>query len=119
MSIFSLFTSFSNTKHRISFEKFDELAKNANIEILDLRKDSEIKATGIIEKAKIKNYFDSDFTSYVKNLDQSKQYLIYCHAGGRSAKAVNKFLKAGLTVFEFGDGIKGWMEKGRKLVNKD
>lgn len=115
ISFFSFF-SCANTKHRITLDQFDKIVAQENVQIVDLRTPGEVKSTGVIKNAQVKNYFDSDFNDFVSSLDKSKQYVIYCRSGGRSSRAINNFLKAGLKVHELGMGINGWQEKGRPLV---
>lgn len=112
----SLFSCFGTTSKRVSIDEFDKIVKQGNIKIVDLRTPKEVQSTGVVSGAEVKNYFDSDFDEYVKGLDKSRKYIIYCKSGGRSSRAVKSFLSAGLKVYELGAGISGWQEKGRPLV---
>ena len=70
-----------------------------------------MKETGIIPGATVKNFFDSDFDSYVEKLDKSKNYIVYCKSGGRSGKALAKMKKQKLKVRDYQGGIMGWQAK--------
>ncbi len=110
------FFSCSNSNHRVSLDEFDEILIQESVQIIDLRTPSEVKSTGLIKDAIIKNYLDSDFNEYISKLDKSKNYIIYCRSGGRSSRAVKIFLSEGLKVYELGVGINGWQKEGRPLV---
>lgn len=88
--------------------------------ILDVRTPREIKNSGIIKGAKVKNAYDKNFASFIRNLDPSKSYVIYCHSGARSASTVRLMKKYGLKGFNLSGGIVDWKKSGfplRKLSN--
>lgn len=87
--------------------------------ILDIRTPEEWQNTGIIPGAITKNFRDPDFKAYLKNLDSNKQYYVYCHSGGRSAKASEIMKGLNLKVIDLHEGIIGWKKKNfpTKTVN--
>lgn len=65
----------------------EQLAKDVNAVILDVRTDAEL-ADGIIPNAiHIDIYKGQEFINDVQNLDKSKNYYVYCRSGNRSGQA--------------------------------
>ncbi|WP_274476047.1 rhodanese-like domain-containing protein [Mangrovimonas aestuarii] len=65
----------------------EQLAADSNAVILDVRTDEEV-AEGVIPNAiHIDIYKGQGFIYQVEELDKSKNYYVYCKAGGRSAQA--------------------------------
>lgn len=64
-----------------------QLNADTNAVVLDVRTDAEV-AEGIIPNAvHIDIYKGQGFLEEVEKLDKSKNYYVYCKAGGRSAQA--------------------------------
>jgi len=70
------------------------IESNANLILLDVRTPEEW-SQGSIEGATKINFFDSDFSDKLTQLDNSSPVLVYCKSGGRSAKATLILEKAG------------------------
>ncbi|MCL5130456.1 MULTISPECIES: rhodanese-like domain-containing protein [unclassified Algibacter] len=65
----------------------EQLAKDDNAVILDVRTDAEV-AEGIIPGAKhIDIYKGQEFVSEIEKLDKSKNFYVYCRSGNRSGQA--------------------------------
>ena len=65
----------------------EQLAKDENAVILDVRTDAEV-ADGIIAGAKHMDiYKGQEFISEIEALDKSKNYYVYCRSGNRSGQA--------------------------------
>ncbi len=93
------------------------VAANLNDEkvtIIDLRTPKEIKSTGTIPGAEVKDYLEGDFEDYVEKLDPKKEYIVYCKSGGRSAKAAQVMAKKGLKVKNFSGGMDNWSQREKK-----
>jgi len=109
------FFSFTRTE-KIEAQKLDQISKDSKnknknkIIIIDLRTDKEVKKTGIIQGSIIKNYYDDDFDDFLKRLDKSKKYVVYCKAGVRSASAYHKMKKINLDVKDYSGGINEWKD---------
>ena len=105
------FFSFTRTE-KIEVKQLDEISKDSKNEIviIDLRTDKEVKKTGIIQGSIIKNYYDDDFDDFLKRLDKSKKYVVYCKAGVRSASAYHKMKKINLDVKDYSGGINEWKD---------
>ena len=90
--------------------------KDANLVILDVRTPEEFK-TGHLEKALNMDFHSADFSAQINKLDKSKNYLVYCRSGNRSAKAAtlmqdDKFSK----VMNMTGGITQWIAEKRPVV---
>ncbi len=84
------------------------LAKSPEIVLLDVRTPEEI-ALGKIGEAVEMDFTSPDFKEKVAALDKNKEYIVYCAAGGRSAKAVNMMKDLGFEkAYNLTDGYTGW-----------
>ncbi len=80
------------------------------IQLIDVRTAQEYKA-GTITGAKNIDFYSSQFKSELNQLDKKKPTLIFCHSGGRSAKALQVFKSLGFDyVLELENGYSGWVE---------
>jgi len=84
------------------------IANNPNLIILDVRTPGETK-DGMIENAIEIDFMADTFDGKIDKLDKSKEYLVYCKSGGRSAKASTKMLKKGFSnVTNMEGGYSSW-----------
>ncbi|MEO8512329.1 MAG: rhodanese-like domain-containing protein [Ignavibacteria bacterium] len=96
--------------------KFEELTKEKDIVILDVRSGFEFKGDKISGAQNI-SYTSSGFKSYIDKLDKSKTYLVYCASGSRSAGAVNNMMGMGFeNVYNLKGGIDNWKSAGKPVV---
>lgn len=94
----------------ISQEEFAKL-NTTEIQLLDVRTPEEVDK-GIIEVAKVVNFYDEDFATKAKiQFDKSKPIYIYCAAGGRSSKASSKMVLEGFDeVYNLTGGYREWIK---------
>jgi rhodanese-related sulfurtransferase len=92
------------------------LKEKRDIVVLDVRTPEEF-AGGHIAGAKNIDYSNGDFAKKVGELDKSKDYLIHCAAGGRSAKALNlmKDQKFSGAVYHMDGGFNAWKQAGKPV----
>lgn len=84
--------------------------------IIDVRTPDEYKS-GKIAKAKNINVASFDFMKEAQKLDKSKEILVYCRSGARSARAADMFAKLGFTkVSNLKGGIMAWQSHGEKVA---
>ena len=89
----------------IGATEFQNLSKEANSIILDVRTPEEV-AQGKIPNAIVIDIYDSDFETKVTQLPKEKSILIYCSAGVRSAKAGEYLTANGYTsVYHLQGGL--------------
>ena len=87
--------------------------KNKNIQILDIREDSERKHAFINNSLHIKV---SELSVRFKELDSSKNIFVMCHVGTRS-QAVVKWLKA--QGYEHSVNVLGGIDAWAALIDRD
>jgi rhodanese-related sulfurtransferase len=89
-------------------DEFKELMSNASAQLVDVRTANEY-AAGKIGNAINIDYFGDDFKQHIAKLDKNKIILVYCAAGGRSAKASKIFSDMGfIEVYELKGGYGNW-----------
>jgi len=115
--------SFENKKedtNLIDAEEFvaiiEQDTKAREVTLIDLRTPGEVNDTGVISGAQVIDYINADFDSSMKVLDKSKSYIVYCKAGGRSAKAAKRMKKMGLNVRDYSGGMNDWLVKKNQTV---
>jgi len=121
--------SIANAAFREVDEKeLQQMVKENNVTIIDIRRDDEFKQYGIIKDSKTITFFDgrgkydipSWMNEFVKVVKTKKQpFIIYCAHANRS-KVVGNFLSKQLgyeNVYDLKGGINyGWLDKGLKTV---
>ena len=75
--------------------------------ILDVRTPEE-EAEGLIPNSININIMDQSFPAKILELDKSKNYYVYCRAGGRSANACQFMEKNGFKAYNLAGGIQAW-----------
>lgn len=99
----------SGVNKRVSIEEFkSSLASLSDVALIDVRTPEEYEA-GHIEGAKNINFLAPDFAEKMGELDKTKPVMIYCQAGGRSAKALKKLKEMGFQhALELEGGYSSW-----------
>lgn len=94
---------------RVSKVEFKEKLKSlTEVQLIDVRTPGEYE-NGTIGKAINIDYRASNFEEMIGKLDKTKPVLIFCQAGGRSAKALQKFKALGFDyVLELEGGYGNW-----------
>ncbi len=86
----------------------DLVANKKEVILLDVRTPEEI-AGGKIANAVELDIKDPAFNEKLNQLDKTKQYMVYCYAGGRSATAMKMMKELGFKqVYNFDGGYKAW-----------
>lgn len=89
------------------------MTKNALL--IDVRTPNEFKS-GKIVKSKNINVASFDFMTSIKDLDKSKDVLVYCRSGVRAGRAAKMFTKLGFTnVYNLKGGIMAWQNHGNSV----
>lgn len=92
----------------IDVQQFEEMRVNKDVVVLDVRTPAEV-AQGIVKDAVIIDIKGNDFDKKIEALDKNKTYLVYCKAGGRSAKACNKMSEQGFPkLYNLKGGYTAW-----------
>ena len=104
--------SVTATQYDISCTEARELMKEeTKLQILDVRTPLEVSG-GVIYNAINVDWFSEGFVNSCNDkLDKDLPVLVYCKAGGRSAKAVEKLKQAGYKlVYNLEGGYTKWNE---------
>jgi len=85
--------------------------------VLDVRTKEEYDQ-GCLKGAKLIPITDKDFLEKVKKeIKPDQPLLVYCHSGGRSARAVKALQDAGyVNMKELGGGVTAWRKAEKPLV---
>ncbi|MBK9733518.1 MAG: rhodanese-like domain-containing protein [Saprospiraceae bacterium] len=87
------------------------ISQSKDLVIIDVRTPEEI-ALGKIGNALEMDIKSPDFKANLDKLDRNKQYLVYCHAGGRSANAMEIMKAMGFKqVYNLESGYRDWSDK--------
>lgn len=88
---------------------------SGQINVLDVRTPEEV-AQGKLEGAVVINIHDADFNEQVGSLDKQAPWLVYCKAGGRSARAMGIMVELGFKqVYNLDGGITAWSNAGLEI----
>ena len=117
-----LLASCSNSQGQSSYKNIDvnkaeEIIKTTeNVVVLDVRTPQEF-SEGHIENALNIDIYSSDFETQLAQLDKSKNYVVICRSGGRSAKASDKMIELGFeNVSNVEGGFSSWSSSGKPSV---
>ena len=87
-----------------------------NLIIIDVRTAEEF-AGGHLEKAINIDFYASTFREELSKLDRDKTYLIYCHSGARSSRALAIMEELNFReVYNISGGITAWQAAGLPMV---
>jgi rhodanese-related sulfurtransferase len=117
-AIFFIYKFFLSGSSEFNVEpaKFEELTKEKDVVVLDVRSAFEFKGEKIAGAQHI-SYSAADFRDRVASLDKSKTYLVYCATGSRSAGACNYLKSQGFTnIHNLKGGIEHWKSSGMPVV---
>ncbi len=90
---------------------FDHLQQNKGV-VIDVRTKEEIDR-GYIIGASFIDYYDPQFLTKASWIKKDQPIYVYCHAGGRSAKAAKKLLGLGFkNVYNLSGGYRDWSSSG-------
>ena len=93
--------------HIVEKEDF-QILLNKEVQLIDVRTPNEY-GNGFIANAENINFKSKDFLSQISKLDKSKPVLLYCAAGGRSAKASKIFDSLGFKeIYDLKGGYLSW-----------
>ena len=100
----------------LSSSQFEELIKNPNVQLVDVRTLAEHMEGHIPGSLNI-NVKDKDGfpTAVDELLNKEKEVAVYCRSGRRSRTAAEMLVKKGFKVYNLDKGILNWMEEGREV----
>jgi len=85
--------------------------------VLDLRTGDEFEMFYIVGAVNL-DCESAFFERRIKRLDRDTPYLIHCHSGGRSIKALEQFKKHGFkNITHMDGGLREWMHADLPLIS--
>ena len=100
----------------LSSAQFEELIKNPNIQLVDVRTLAEHMEGHIPGSININVKDEAGFPAAVDELlDKSREVAVYCRSGRRSRTAADLLVKKGFKVYNLDKGILNWIEEGREI----
>lgn len=95
---------------------YEKKMAEPEVQLVDVRTPEEFNE-GHIENAVNINFMSDDFDANVANLDKEKPVMVYCKAGGRSAKAAARLKELGFkAITDLEGGISNWTSKNKPTV---
>ncbi len=92
----------------VTAEEMQKLLDQKDVQLVDVRTPEEYKS-GNIPGAQNIDFNSPTFDEDISKLDKTKPVILYCKAGGRSAKCSQKLRKAGfIKIYELEGGITQW-----------
>ena len=92
----------------VSTAKAARLVKNRSTIVLDVRTPEEFRS-GHLRRARLLNYYDTDFWTRVALLPKESTIVVYCRSGRRSKDTETKLLAMGyLHVYNMLGGFDAW-----------
>ena len=124
--IYILLTSFTYSEViEVSNSQLKSLLEN-NVPIIDIRREEEWKATGIIENSILMTFFDkkgkpntNDWLNKLNQIASKKDPIVLICRTGRRTGIVAKFLSEKLgykSIYDVTDGITEWLKEGNIVV---
>lgn len=93
----------------------EQLKKDENAVVLDVRTEEEVEEGFIPSSSNIDIYKGQEFVEEVEKLDKNKNYYIYCRSGKRSAQACTILDQMG---FQNTYNLKGGLLEWKGELNK-
>ena len=95
----------------------EQLQEDNNSVVLDVRTEEEIESGMISDAIHIDIYKGQGFIDDIEQLDKTKNYYVYCKAGGRSAQACAIMNQLGFdNTYNLIGGFSEWQGK---IANKE
>jgi rhodanese-related sulfurtransferase len=102
----------------VSAVEAQEVLKQKDIVILDIRTPQEFRASRISGAINI-NFYDPSFPDELNKLDRNKTYFVYCRSGNRTGQSMRLFSQLGFkNIFHLQRGIVDWTRSGYKMINE-
>ena len=100
----------------LSSSQFEELIKNPNVQLVDVRTLAEHMEGHIPNSLNINVKDEAGFPAAVDSLlNKNQEVAVYCRSGRRSRTAADILVKKGFKVYNLDKGILNWIEEGREI----
>lgn len=102
----------------INAKAFHKMKKKGAV-VVDVRTREEFNE-GYIPGAVLADIRQDSFSRFIKGLDPSKTYILYCRSGKRSAKAMQMMKENNISnVYHLDGGIEKWNRKKKKPATRN
>jgi len=96
--------------------QFEELIKNPNVQLVDVRTLPEHMEGHIPGSLNINVKDEENFPTAIDSLlNKGQDVAVYCRSGRRSRTAADILIKKGFKVYNLDKGILNWIEEGREI----
>ena len=96
--------------------QFEELIKNPNVQLVDVRTLAEHMEGHIPGSLNINVKDEENFPTAIDSLlNKGQDVAVYCRSGRRSRTAADILIKKGFKVYNLDKGILNWIEEGREI----
>mgnify|MGYP006174199809 CR=1 FL=1 len=96
--------------------KYEQKLTQPDVQLIDVRTPEEF-AEGHLENAINMDINGDNFDTSIASLDKEKPVMVYCKAGGRSAKAAAKLKEMGFkSISDLDGGITNWNSENKPTV---
>lgn len=100
----------------LDVSKYEKKMTQPDVQIVDVRTPEEF-AEGHLENAINIDITADDFDTKIAALDKEKPVMVYCKAGGRSAKASSRLNELGFkNISDLEGGIINWNSENKPIV---
>lgn len=100
----------------LDVSKYEKKMEHPDVQLVDVRTPEEF-AEGHLENAINIDITADDFDSKIAALDKEKPVMVYCKAGGRSAKASSRLNELGFkNISDLEGGIINWNSENKPIV---
>jgi rhodanese-related sulfurtransferase len=91
-------------------KEFKALFQKPNTVVIDVRTPAEVAERYIPQANLFLDINGGAFEDELDKLDKTKNYLVYCRSGARSARACTIMVESGFTgeIYNLATGINGW-----------
>jgi len=104
--------AFNPPVKNISAHQAQDILKNGEIVILDIRTPMEFNASRIEGAINI-DFYERSFAQNLNKLDKNKTYFVYCRSGNRTGQSMPLFEKLGFkNIIHLQRGIVDWTGSG-------
>ena len=101
----------------ISQEEMQTMTEDSNYVVIDVRTPKELESGYIPGTDVFLDYNTPELDDEINKLDKSKNYILYCRSGNRSAKVCKMMSEKGFTnLYNLSGGIMKW--KGKLKTDK-
>lgn len=102
----------------VTAEEMQSILELEDVQLVDVRTPEEYEEAHIVNAQNI-DFNSPTFDEDVTKLDKTKPVILYCKAGGRSAKCAKKLKEAGFEkIYDLEGGISKWQHSDKIKIKR-